>query len=263
MTNLTNSREALDSRAGARRIAIADDEPFVHDAIRGLLDGTGWRHEEHHYHNVEDVVRAAKARELPSVLLLDVYFPTAGDASGSLRRERERTFAAIAAIRHHQREVQVVVMTARSVAPEHVFDALRAGAVGYVTKSDLHRRLCEILDEVCAGGSPITPGIARQVVDFVGQRPASEAPSVRSHAKLSGARFTDGEVRLLDLVGKGQPLAECARALNVSDTEARGFVRNIYVKLEALSRADFVAAATRDAFIPRARVAAGGVSRGL
>lgn len=233
------------------RIAIADDEPFAHDAIRRLLDGTRWKHEEHHYYDVAAVVLGAREGKLPHVLFMDVYFPLPGDPNYTPRRDRERTFAAIAAIRYYQPEVQVVVMTARAVAPEHVFDALRAGAVGYVTKNDLHERLFEIIDEVRAGGSPITPDIARHVMASIGRRPASTRSGDPTPPTPPGTLLTDSEEQLLELVRTGHPLAECARALNLTLGRAQCFVRSIYLKLEAFSRSDFVAAATRDAFIPR------------
>jgi DNA-binding NarL/FixJ family response regulator len=128
-------------------------------------------------------------------------------------------------------ETQFVMLTVYEDA-DHIFDALAAGACGYLLKQTPFNELLNALKEVHAGGSPMTSNIARKVVQSFQQfHPASsdaEDLSPREH-------------EVLDLLARGYLYKEIAEALGISVPTVNTYIRRIYEKLHVRSRAQAVA----------------------
>lgn len=105
---------------------------------------------------------------------------------------------------------------------QNVFDALRAGATGYILKSESQERIRESIHMVLAGGSPITPSISRMVIDFFSKQNKHEAVY----------ELTARECEILELMANGQRYKEIATSLIISVDTVRTHIRNIYVKME-------------------------------
>ena len=114
---------------------------------------------------------------------------------------------------------------------EKIFDSLKAGASGYILKTEGPGKILDALDEMLAGGSPMSSSIARKVVasfaSAVDQNPAIEV-------------LSDREKEVLDNLAKGLIGKEVADALNISSGTVRKHVQNIYKKLHVNTRVEAV-----------------------
>jgi DNA-binding NarL/FixJ family response regulator len=115
---------------------------------------------------------------------------------------------------------------------DSLFKSLRAGASGYLLKRTASARLLEAIHEVSTGGSPMTPQLARRVVQFF-NRPQTDDQSPVS-------RLTPGEREFLDLLAKGYAYKEIADRMNISIDTVRSYVRTVYEKLHVHSRTEAV-----------------------
>ncbi len=168
--------------------------------------------------------RDALAADRPDVVLLDLGLP---DGSG---------LELIPAARALDPAPLVIVLTIFA-DDVHIFEALRAGAVGYLLKSDLAPLLVPALADAIAGGSPMSPGIARRVLSSFAAPPVGETPLTRR----------EGEVT--DLLARGCTYDEIGRALGVTTNTVRSFIRSIYEKLHVAGKAEAVSEALRRGLI--------------
>jgi DNA-binding NarL/FixJ family response regulator len=124
---------------------------------------------------------------------------------------------------------------------DHIFEALAAGATGYVLKRTPCSNMLAALREVHAGGSPMSASIARMVVESFGQpRPA---------VSIGAEKLSPREQEVLGLLARGCLFKEIAAALNISVLTVPTYVRRIYEKLQVHSRSQAVAKAAR--WLPR------------
>src|SRR6185312_14132907 len=133
-----------------KTVSLAEDDARVRAAVRALLAASRRFALVAEAASVAEAVVATRV-VTPDVLLLDLGLP---DGSG---------LDVLHALRERGAETLAIVMTVFDDEP-HIFDALRAGAIGYLLKDDLVARLVPALDEACAGGSPMSPSIARRVL---------------------------------------------------------------------------------------------------
>jgi DNA-binding NarL/FixJ family response regulator len=168
--------------------------------------------------------RALLVRESPDVLLVDLELP---DGSGLALIEEARR-------QHPECDVMVVTVFGDE---RNVFRALEAGATGYLLKDMAGPELAEHIRRLHAGGSPISPVIARQLLQRfqpVAPVPASGVPalSAREHA-------------VLELISKGFTFDEIARLQEVSSHTVSTYVKRIYAKLQVRSKTEAVYEATK------------------
>jgi len=178
----------------------------------------------------------ASARQLlagtaPDVLLTDLGLP---DGSGiELIRET--------AARHPATDIMVISVFGDE---EHVVASIQAGATGYVLKDSLPDEFVALIRELRAGGSPISPLIARKLLrTFRTPKPAPAAPAAANAAAEAG--LTPREAEVLGLVAKGFAFAEVARLLEMSPHTVTAHVKRVYQKLAVHSRGEAVYEATR------------------
>ena len=111
-----------------------------------------------------------------------------------------------------------------------IFDALKAGACGYLLKRTAPADIAGAIREALAGGSPMSPNVARQVVSFF-----HRTPTPRNQSAL-----TDREREVIDLLARGLLYKEVADRLNLSFETIRSHVKRIYEKLHAHSRTEAI-----------------------
>lgn len=133
-----------------------------------------------------------------------------------------------------------------------VYGALVAGAGGYLLKADAAAgRVVEALTTLREGGAPISPTIARRVIEGLRRAPASSAHgSAPAHGSVADAAsgltlLTDREREVIDLFAKGATYDEVGRMLTMSVNTVRHHVRSIYRKLHVCSKAEAVTVAFR------------------
>jgi DNA-binding NarL/FixJ family response regulator len=116
---------------------------------------------------------------------------------------------------------------------ENIFDALAAGANGYMLKRTPTKELLEAIQEVHRGGSPMTMHIARKVVQSFQRAPAATT----SHTE----NLSEREQQVLDLLSQGLMYKEIAEKLGISYETVHTYIRRIYEKLQVRTRTEAVA----------------------
>ena len=175
------------------------------------------------------------ARQAPDVLLTDLGLP---DGSGiDLIRETARA--------HPQTDIMVISVFGDE---GHVLASIEAGATGYILKDSLPEEFVGLIRQLRAGGSPISPVIARQLLKRfrpAGLGPAAPAASGASPPAAAEAGLSPRETEVLSLIAKGFNFAEIARLLTVSPHTITAHVKKIYQKLAVHSRGEAVYEATK------------------
>lgn len=125
---------------------------------------------------------------------------------------------------------------------DHVLRAIEAGATGYLLKAVTPPDVAEQIRLLRAGGSPLSPLIARRLLQRVGGREAAPAPPV---ANDDGEALSEQEWRVLDYIAKGFTFEEASRLLDVSIHTTTTYARRVYRKLQVSSKTEAIFEARR------------------
>jgi RNA polymerase sigma factor (sigma-70 family) len=196
---------------------IEDNDKLRETLVRVLNRADGFRCVSH-YANAEDALKDLPQTK-PDVVLMDINLP------GMNGVECIRQLKKIAP------EIQVIMLTVYEDT-ENIFDALAAGASGYMLKRTAGKELLEAIQEVKRGGSPMTTHIARKVVQSF-QRSAAAAAQTES--------LSEREQQVLDLLSRGLIYKEIAEKLGISYETVHTYIRRIYEKLQVRTRTEAVA----------------------
>ncbi|MGV3569529.1 MAG: LuxR C-terminal-related transcriptional regulator [Ramlibacter sp.] len=139
------------------------------------------------------------------------------------------------------RDGAVVIVATIHDDDTHVFPALRAGASGYILKSQPAEDVMAQLRRIESGEPALSPSIALRVLRHFRAAPAAHEPA----APPPAVKLTDREVDVLRLIAKGYRSPEVGPLLGISPTTVSGYVRDIYRKLGISSRAEAAVEATR------------------
>jgi DNA-binding NarL/FixJ family response regulator len=133
--------------------------------------------------------------------------------------------ACIQQLKDRMPKMQFLILTTYDTH-EAIFNALKAGANGYLLKRTPPADIVSSIQQVLAGGAPMSPHIARQVVGFFHRTPVRKAPTT----------LTAREQEVIEMLGKGSMYKEIADDLNITLETVRGHIKKIYEKLHAHSR---------------------------
>ena len=199
------------------RVVIADDQPLVRTGLRMIL------RPEADLEVIGEAADGAEAialcrAEAPDVVLMDVRMPGVDGITAT----REVTALGSA--------VRVLVLTTFDL-DEVVYDALRAGASGFLLKDAPEERLVSAIRVIAEGGSMFAPSVTRRLIEEF----ASRSPRARSLEGLSRR-----ETEVLCLVARGRSNAEIAAELFVSENTVKTHVARIFAKLGARDRVQAV-----------------------
>jgi DNA-binding NarL/FixJ family response regulator len=204
-------------------VAIADDQALVRMGLRVLVeseDDLTVAGEAEDGRQAVSLVRATT----PDVVLMDIRMPVL-DGIGALREiSRDPALSA----------VRVVILTTFEL-DEYVFDALQAGAAGFLIKDSEPADMLRAIRLAAAGESLLSPTVTRRVIDSFSSR---STPTRRQHPQL--ATLTEREREVLALIGEGLNNSEIAARLFVSPATARTHVSRAMTKLGARDRAQMV-----------------------
>lgn len=208
-----------------RNLLIVEDDALLLDAlVEATRSSTrGW--------NVRGAASLAEARMLIGLARVDAALIDLGLPDGSgidLIRETKG--------RYPESEILVITVFADR---ERVLQSLRAGASGYLLKSDLPRQSGRMIETIAAGGSPLSPAIARYLIEEMQSTPARGVL-----ASTTGA-LSEREHEILRLCAKGLRYAEIADVLALSTHTINSHLKSIYRKLTVNSRAEAVYEARR------------------
>jgi DNA-binding NarL/FixJ family response regulator len=201
---------------------IVDDDAELRDSIVRYLTLKGGFVCVGQYGRAQDALSNLPA-EPPSVVLMDIKMKGI-DGIECVRRLKEK-----------MPEILVIMLTVFE-DEDLIFDALMAGATGYLLKRQPPEQLLEAIRELLAGGSPMTATIARKVVKLL-QRSAGNNKST------SGTRLllSDRQREMLELLAVGEPYKAIADKMGLSIHTVRGYIRRIYEKLQVHTRTEAVA----------------------
>ena len=216
------------------RILIADDHPLFRDGLRSLLQSQG--------HEVVAEARDGKqaielaGRLRPDLVLMDVSMPEMDGVAAT----RELTA--------QHPDVKVVILTA-SEQNETLFDAIKAGAQGYLLKNLEAEEFFNLLDRASRGEPALTPTLARKLLQEFA-RPTAAPPS--GEAQTDPDTLTDREREVLELMVEGVTSnRKLAKRLGLSENTVKFHVRNILDKLRLHSRAQAVGYAMRHKIVDK------------
>jgi DNA-binding NarL/FixJ family response regulator len=204
------------------QVAIVEDDRRIREGLQALINGTEGYRCTAAFRSMEDAL-ARPWPEAPDVVLVDIGLPGMSGLEG------------LGILRERYPQAALVMLTVYE-DDERIFDALCAGACGYLLKRVPPARLLESLREAKQGGAPMSPEVARRVVSiFRTVRPPEQA----AHD------LTPHEMRLLKLLVEGHNYKSAAAELGVTFHTVAFHVRNIYGKLQVHSKSEAVAKALR------------------
>jgi DNA-binding NarL/FixJ family response regulator len=207
-------------------VAIVEDDRVFRDGVCQLVNAEPDLRCTGRHGSIEHALAAAPSPS-PDVILLDIHLPgVLGSVGVSALRTRHPTAA--------------VLMLTVYDDEDKVFESICNGACGYVLKKTPAARLIEHIREAHAGGAPMSPEIARQVIQVFRQ---VKPPPRERHA------LTPQEVRLLGLLADGHSYLSAAGQLSITINTIRNHVRSVYDKLHVHSRSEAVAKALKQGIL--------------
>jgi DNA-binding NarL/FixJ family response regulator len=202
------------------RILIADDQELVRTGFRVVLDAESDLEVVGEAADGQTALEASQALE-PDVVLMDIRMPNLDGI------EATRRLAA------GDRSPRVLILTTFDL-DDYVYEALRAGASGFLLKDVRASDLCQAVRTVAAGEALLSPAITRRLIESYTRRP----PAAAQPAAL--AELTPRELEVLRLVARGLSNAAIARELVVGDATVKTHVARIFSKLDLHDRAQAV-----------------------
>lgn len=196
------------------KVAIVEDDKELMNGICAALSSGNEIELTGAFGNAEDFLAAAEKLK-PEITLMDIGLPKLSGIE--CMKQLKPRFP----------EMQFLMWTTFE-DDEKIFDALKAGASGYILKSATTGQLIQALIDLHKGGSPMSSSIARKVIA------SFHAPEI----KRSGFNLTNRENEILEFLAKGYRYKEIAEKLHVGLETVRSHVHHIYEKLQVSSRTD-------------------------
>jgi DNA-binding NarL/FixJ family response regulator len=205
------------------KVAIIEDQRQIREGLAALIGGTDGFRCTGSFASTEEAL-AGIGRDLPQIVLVDLVLPRVSGIEG------------IRLLRARHPELLFLVLTVYE-DDDRIFEALCAGACGYLLKKTPPSRLLESLTEAVAGGAPMSPEVARRVIAIFREiRPPEKAEY----------KLTPHEMQLLKLLVEGHNYKTAAAEVGVSINTVSFHMRHIYDKLQVHSKSEAVAKALRN-----------------
>jgi DNA-binding NarL/FixJ family response regulator len=201
------------------RVLVADDQSMVRAGFRMLLSQE---------HDIEVVAEASNGREAvdkaarfrPTIVLMDIRMPEL-DGLQATRRILAKDDAA-----------RILILTTFDL-DEYVYEALRAGASGFVLKDDPPEQLLSAIRTVAGGDALLSPSITKRVIERF-----ARIPQLTPREELQD--LTERELDVLRLIARGLSNAEIGEKLYISDTTVKTHITHIFQKLDLRDRVQAV-----------------------
>ena len=200
-------------------VLLVDDQPLFREGLRTLLSVEPGIEVLGEAGDGEAAVQQAR-RLRPQVVLMDMRMPVLNGVEATRRLRAETP------------ESRVIVLTTFD-DDEEVFDALRAGAVGYLLKDATRDKLVEAIRSAARGESFLQPSVAAKVVARFAQLPDAAAPPVPQPLAVP---LSERELAVLRLLAEGGSNREIAAALFLAEGTVKNHVSNVLAKLGARDR---------------------------
>jgi len=195
-----------------KRIFIVDDDESIRSAYTTIVNSTTRFKVVGDFDNCEDAIKAIKKLK-PDIIMMDIGLPQMNGIEGTR------------AISKINPRIEVIIVSVHDEG-QSVFEALKAGASGYISKSANYTELLSALEEIERGGAPMSSKIARLVVQ-------------EFHLSHSNP-LTKRESYILGMVAEGKTYTQIAREANISKDTAKTHIRNIYKRLQVNKKSDAI-----------------------
>ena len=206
---------------GLVRIVIVEDDDVIRGSFVSLLNDNERFICIADYDNCEEAIKRL-AMDEPDIILMDIGLPGISGIEGIKR------------IKNIRPNIDILTVTVHDEG-EIVFNALCAGATGYLTKNISPQRLIGAIDEVRNGGAPMSTNIARLVI--------------RSFQRNTDSPLTSRETEVLQHLSRGKSYTMIADDLYINKETVRTHIKNIYQKLNVHSKAAAIEKAMKDRLI--------------
>lgn len=203
------------------RIVIIEDDDIIRESFATLINANKDYICVSNYNNCEEAIQKLES-DKPDIILMDISLPGISGIEGIKR------------IKNVKPNIEIITVTVHE-ENDKVFDALCAGATGYLTKNISPKRMIDAINEVLHGGAPMSTNIARKVI--------------RSFQKSTESPLTSRETEVLQHLAKGKSYTMIADELYINKETVRTHIKNIYQKLNVNSKAGAIEKATRDRLI--------------
>ncbi|NER15855.1 response regulator [Spongiivirga citrea] len=195
-----------------KKVVIIEDNTSLALAFKEVINATKELKVVGLYANAEDAITHFK-QDGPDIVIMDIELP------------KINGIEATKILKDKKPSVLVLVITVYEDS-ETVFDALCAGASGYLTKNASSEQLVDALNELLSGGAPMSIKIARMVVD--------------SFKKATSSILSERETEVLNLLSTGKSFKSIGEALFISRNTIKFHIKNIYEKLQVNSKEEAI-----------------------
>ncbi len=204
-----------------KKVLIVEDDEEIRNSFSLIVNSSDKFNVTNSYGTSEAAI-SNFAKDQPDIVLMDIELPGMNGIQATK----------IIKDKYPQSEVVMVSVYEDS---DLVFEALKAGASGYITKSANYMELLAALDEISRGGAPMSSRIARMVIDNFHVNPNSP--------------LTKRETEILQLIAEGKTYTQISEQLFISKETSKTHIKNIYAKLQVNSKSEAIAKANMDKLI--------------
>jgi len=204
------------------QVVVIEDDPLFREVIVNFINQHPDFHCDQFWDNGETALQEMTSRP-PGLILIDIDLPGMSGIECTTQ------------LKELWPKIPILILTGHSDT-EHIFEALKAGANGYLLKHTAAKKLLESMREAMEGGAPMTGGVAAKVIESFRVKAHASAPPAPAPEALS-----DREFEVLQKLARGLAAKEIASELGVSYETVRTYIRRIYTKLHTRSRGETVA----------------------
>jgi DNA-binding NarL/FixJ family response regulator len=204
-----------------KRVLIVEDDQEIRNSFSLIVNSSQNFTVVNAYSNCEDAIKHLAA-DRPDYVLMDIELPGMNGIKGTR------------IIKDKYPSVEIVMVTVYEDS-DLVFEALKAGASGYITKSANYMELLAALEEITKGGAPMSSKIARLVIDNFHINPNSP--------------LTKRETEILQLISEGKTYTQISEQLFISKETSKTHIKNIYAKLQVNCKSEALAKAAMEKLI--------------
>ncbi|MCL6493598.1 MAG: response regulator transcription factor [Ignavibacterium sp.] len=210
------------------KVAIVEDNQTIREGLSALINGTEGYKCVAAFRDCETFLNKLNQLEV-DVVLMDIGLPGMSGIEGVAQAVKKNP------------DLNILMLTIYEDS-EKVFDALCSGASGYLVKKTPPAKLLEAIKDAHDGGSPMSSGIARQVINAFKETKAKTSND-------EDYKLSPREIEVLNLLADGYNYQEIAESMFISVDTVRHHIRNIYKKLHVHSQSEAVAKAIRKKII--------------
>jgi DNA-binding NarL/FixJ family response regulator len=204
-----------------KRVIIVEDDKILLESFAHIVNSSSKFVVVGTYTTADDAIREILRKKV-EIVLMDIELPGMGGVE------------ATETIKEKFPNIEVVMVTIYE-DNDLVFNALKAGASGYITKSANYLELLSALEEIVKGGAPMSTKIARMVIHNFHMNPNSP--------------LTAREKEVLNLMAEGKTYTQISDALMIARETAKSHIRNIYFKLQVSKKSDAIELASKNHYI--------------